>query len=75
MEAQNPRALRSLDYHHAPLADQLSGGVRQIEIDVFADAKGGRFAHPAIDPGLQKPGCQPTRTSIRNTRWISPGSR
>ena len=48
MEMKNPKALRSLDYHHAPLADQLSGGVRQVEIDVFADARGGRFAHPAI---------------------------
>ncbi len=48
MEAHSPRALRSLDYHHPPLPDQLSGGVRQIEIDIFADAKGGRFAHPAI---------------------------
>ncbi len=48
LEMKNPKALRGLDYHHAPLADQLSGGVRQIEIDVFADAKGGRFAHPAI---------------------------
>src|SRR5258708_32634195 len=48
LEMKNPKALRSLDYHHAPLADQLSGGVRQIEIDVFADSKGGRFAHPAI---------------------------
>jgi hypothetical protein len=48
MEMKNPKALRSLDYHHAPLADQLSGGVRQIEIDVFADVRGGRFAHPAI---------------------------
>jgi hypothetical protein len=48
LEMKNPKALRALDYHHAPLADQLSGGVRQIEIDVFADSKGGRFAHPAI---------------------------
>ncbi len=48
LEMKNPKALRGLDYHHAPLADQLSGGVRQIEIDVFADAKGGRFADPAI---------------------------
>jgi hypothetical protein len=29
MEAKNPEGLRGLDYHHAPLADQLSGGVRQ----------------------------------------------
>lgn len=56
MESHNPRALRSLDYHHAPLADQLSGGVRQIEIDVFADAKGGRFAHPAIDRRVAEAG-------------------
>ena len=48
MEMKNPKALRGLDYHHAPLGDQLSGGVRQVEIDVFADPEGGRFAHPAI---------------------------
>jgi len=56
MEMKNPRALRSLDYRHAPLPDQLSGGVRQIEIDVFADAKGGRFAHPKIDDSVVKAG-------------------
>ena len=56
LEAKNPKALRSLDYHHAPLADQLSGGMRQMEIDVFADAKGGRFAHPAIVRGVAAAG-------------------
>jgi hypothetical protein len=56
MEAKNPRALKALDYSHAPLADQLSGGVRQIEIDVFADAKGGRYAHPKIDQSTVKEG-------------------
>ena len=35
LEMKNPKTLRSLDYHHAPLADQLTGGVRQIEIDVL----------------------------------------
>ncbi len=48
MAKRNPKALHSLDYKHGALADQLNGGVRQIEIDVFSDAKGGRFAHPAI---------------------------
>jgi hypothetical protein len=48
LEMKNPKALRGLDYHHAPLEDQLSGGVRQVEIDVFADSNGGRFAHPVI---------------------------
>ncbi len=48
LEARSPKTLRSLDYSHAPLADQLSGGVRQIEIDIYVDEKGGRFAHPKI---------------------------
>ena len=48
LEQAAPKTLRGLDYSHAPLADQLNGGVRQIEIDVFNDPAGGRFAHPAI---------------------------
>jgi hypothetical protein len=48
LEMKNPKTLRGPDYHHAPLREQLTGGVRQIEIDVFADPNGGRFAHPAI---------------------------
>jgi hypothetical protein len=56
LETKNPKALRSLDYSHAPLPDQLSGGVRQIEIDVFADAKGGRYAHLPIDDAAKKAG-------------------
>lgn len=48
LEMNHPKTLRGLDYRHAPLGDQLSGGVRQVEIDVFNDPKGGKFAHPAI---------------------------
>jgi hypothetical protein len=48
LEINHPKTLRGLDYHHAPLSVQLSGGVRQIEIDVFNDPQGGKFAHPAI---------------------------
>jgi hypothetical protein len=48
IEQQNPKAMRALDYAHAPLGDQLSGGVRQLEIDVYADSKGGRYSHPTI---------------------------
>ena len=45
---KNPRGYRSLEYRHAPLDEQLSGGVRQLEIDIFSDAKGGLFSHPKI---------------------------
>jgi hypothetical protein len=46
--AQYPKAYHGLEYHHHPLADQLSGGARQLELDLVADPKGGRFAHPKI---------------------------
>jgi hypothetical protein len=42
-----PDSLRGLDYAHPPLDEQFDGGIRQIELDVFADSKGGRYAHPA----------------------------
>ena len=42
----NPRAADSLDYRHPSLETQLNDGVRQLEIDVYGDAKGGLFAHP-----------------------------
>jgi len=48
IEQQNPKAMEALDYAHPPLGDQLSSGVRQLEIDVYADSKGGRYAHPVI---------------------------
>jgi hypothetical protein len=59
LEMKNPKALFGLDYKHAPLPDQLNGGVRQIEIDVFADAKGGRYAHLPIDDAATKAGLPP----------------
>jgi len=75
IEQQNPKAMRALDYAHPPLDDQLSGGVRQLEIDVYADSKGGRYARPATSRRLQRLVCLPTRTSIRTMRWTSPASK
>jgi len=43
----NPKALRGLDYGHPRIPQQLDAGVRQIEIDVYADTQGGRYSHPA----------------------------
>jgi Phosphoinositide phospholipase C, Ca2+-dependent len=42
----NPAGFAGLDYSHRPLTEQFDSGVRQIELDVFADSKGGRYAHP-----------------------------
>ena len=46
VQQRDPKEFAGLDYAHAALDVQLSGGVRQIELDIFADSKGGRFAHP-----------------------------
>ncbi|MBK7926706.1 MAG: phosphatidylinositol-specific phospholipase C1-like protein [Bryobacterales bacterium] len=46
LRQQNPRAAESLAYKHPPLAAQLDAGVRQLELDVFGDTKGGLFADP-----------------------------
>ena len=35
-----------LDYSHIPLSEQLDLGLRQLEIDVFHDPDGGRYADP-----------------------------
>ena len=51
MQARQPKAYDALDYRHRPLDQQLSAGVRQIELDIYADTRGGRYAHPA-GPGL-----------------------
>ena len=69
IKAQNPKAFDDLDYQHGTLTTQLDHGIRQVELDIYADAKGGRYAHPfganfapggqaAFDPDgvMKKPG-------------------
>lgn len=46
-QAKSPKAFNGLDYRHQPLGEQFDSGVRQIELDIYADSKGGLYAHPA----------------------------
>jgi len=46
LQAVNPKAFEGLDYSHGGLTAQFDHGIRQVELDIFGDAKGGRFAHP-----------------------------
>ena len=43
---KNPKAAMGLEYSHVPLGEQLDLGLRNLEIDVYADEKGGKYAHP-----------------------------
>jgi len=42
----SPLAAIALDYRHDTLTAQLDHGVRQLELDIYADTEGGRYAHP-----------------------------
>lgn len=44
--AQSPEWAAALDYGHISLTEQLDLGMRQLELDVFYDPDGGRFADP-----------------------------
>ncbi len=46
LRAMDPKSADGLDYYHVPLAKQLDAGVRQFELDIFADPEGGRYADP-----------------------------
>lgn len=48
IEQREPGSSRGLDYGHPPLDVQLDAGARQLEIDVYRDPEGGRFAHPVL---------------------------
>jgi hypothetical protein len=46
LQQKNPKLYEALEYRHRPLDEQLTSGVRQIELDIYADSEGGRYAHP-----------------------------
>jgi hypothetical protein len=46
LRAVNPKAFEGLDYSHGDLTGQFDHGIRQVELDIFGDARGSRFAHP-----------------------------
>jgi hypothetical protein len=58
-QARNPQEYQGLEYRHPPLPQQLDHGVRQIELDVFADTQGGRYAHPSGPSMVAEAGLPP----------------
>ncbi|WP_375418180.1 phosphatidylinositol-specific phospholipase C1-like protein [uncultured Hymenobacter sp.] len=39
-------SMSKIDYSHPSLTEQLDRGLLALEIDVYADAKGGKYSHP-----------------------------
>jgi Phosphoinositide phospholipase C, Ca2+-dependent len=64
----------SLDYSHPPLAEQFARqGIRQVELDVYADPKGGLFAAPFARKTLIGLGKEPGPDPNANGQLEKPG--
>ncbi len=67
IEATAPGQGEVLNYTHRPLSEQLDAGIRQIELDVYGDTKGGLYTDP-LGPRLA--GDAPTQPT---PAWNLPG--
>jgi hypothetical protein len=73
MEKMKPELAKAFDYRHSPLSTQLSAGIRQIELDIYADTQGGRFTHPADIDLVAKAGLPPDPEFDPNHLMDKPG--
>ena len=72
--AAGRRRAETLDYTHRPLAEQFSRlGIRQIELDVYADPKGGLFAAPSGRKVVRRSGKEPGPNPNADGRLDKPG--
>jgi hypothetical protein len=70
LRTADAKAADALDYYHLPLAQQLDAGVRQLEIDIFADPEGGRYADPLGEKWAEAAG---EHTSFDRAAMAKPG--
>ena len=70
LRAAEPKLAEALDYYHLPLSQQLDAGVRQLEIDIFADPDGGRYAAPRGEAWASAAG---EKTGFDRTAMSLPG--
>lgn len=61
---------KSLEYDNINLSEQLSLGLRNLEIDVYADAQGGRYSNPG---GIRWVGHDPKRPYDPDRVMTKPG--
>ncbi|MBP9900115.1 MAG: phosphatidylinositol-specific phospholipase C1-like protein [Verrucomicrobia subdivision 3 bacterium] len=70
----NPNARREVDYGHRPLPEQLAQlGIRQIELDCYADPDGGRYATPLGLARVVQAGLPPVPDPDPTGRLRAPG--
>ncbi|KHL26667.1 hypothetical protein PK98_02275 [Croceibacterium mercuriale] len=70
LRAMEPKLADGLDYHHLSLTEQLEAGIRQFELDIFADPDGGRYADPAGEAWAREAG---EVTGFDRAAMLAPG--
>jgi hypothetical protein len=70
IRAMEPKLADGLDYYHLPLTQQLDAGVRQLELDIFADPQGARYADPKGEAWARAAG---ERTGFDRAAMLKPG--
>ena len=74
LDQKSPGRSEGFDYTHRPFAEQFSRlGIRQVELDVFADSQGGRYAKPAARSILQGQGVDPGADPAQEGELSAPG--
>ncbi|MBO1360682.1 phosphatidylinositol-specific phospholipase C1-like protein [Acetobacter sacchari] len=63
LQTLSPKMADALDYRHTSLQEQFDSGVRQIEIDIYADTRGGEYSHPKGPAWERQSGLQPAPES------------
>jgi len=67
------KSYHGVEYHHQTLTRQLNAGVRQLELDIVQDPRGGRFAHPKIVELTKEAGLPADPDFNPNHEWDKPG--
>jgi len=76
LDSGDPEAaifVRAVSYSHPSLIRQLDLGVRQLELDVYIDSKGGAFLHPAALLVIERHHGQGRLSADRSALMLRPG--
>jgi hypothetical protein len=73
MMKEAAKEFAAIDYRHPSLSRQFDDGVRQIELDVFSDSKGGMYGDPAITHMVDLNGLPDDPPMAPPGTWEKPG--
>ena len=73
MMKEAAKEFAAINYRHPSLTQQFDDGVRQIELDVFSDSKGGMYGDPAITHMVSLNGLPDDPPMAPPGTWEKPG--